>query len=162
MLIQLCKSARNRISLTCMSTQVFFQSISKFIMRSEKYNSELLILNFASTGVLKIPFSIFVMLCTTLPAFFLQKTKKYSWHGVFTRLEKMCMFSDFFCVISVRSWTNFRIWDPNLFRRARYFRVETKFRPKTTLEFSLTSRLSALPTKCLDNSAFQAHSINSE
>ena len=57
-----------------MSTQLFFQSISKFIMRSEKYNSELLILNFASTGVLKIPFSIFVMLCTTLPAF-LQKTK---------------------------------------------------------------------------------------
>ena len=56
MLIQLCKSARNRISLTCMSTQLFFQSISKFIMRSEKYNSELLILNFASTGVLKIPF----------------------------------------------------------------------------------------------------------
>ena len=96
MLIQLCKSARNRISLTCMSTQLFFQSISKFIMRSEKYNSELLILNFASTGVLKIPFSIFVMLCTTLPAFFFTKDEKYSWHGVFTRLEEMCMFSDFF------------------------------------------------------------------
>ena len=91
MLIQLCKSARNRISLTCMSTQLFFQSISKFIMRSEKYNSELLILNFASTGVLKIPFSIFVMHHPTR-----YKSRKNSWHGVFTRLEKLCMFSAFF------------------------------------------------------------------